>query len=91
MDSILDEIRDGDLSNTICEVLIEREKSLKVDVKDMSKIHNIQKLLDYLPRLRARHESIEDAQNILDEVTFLVNFRNITIIVGLEISRNGLQ
>ena len=66
----MDEIRDGDLSTTICEVLIEREKSLKVEIKDMSKINDIQKLLDYMPRMRARHESIEDAQNILEEVIY---------------------
>ena len=70
MESILTDLKEVNLSTTVCEKVVEREKKLKIDIKEMAVIHDLQKVLDFLPRMRQRHANIEQAQQLLDEVRF---------------------
>ena len=72
VESIFEELQERELSTSVCTDLIKREKSLKVDVKELTAIHDIQKIIDFLPTMRMRHESIEAAQEILDIVRSVI-------------------
>ena len=90
-DSVLDELRDDDLSFTTCEVLIAREKSLKLDIIDMKRIRELQKVIEFLPKIEAKYRSIDDAKKVVDEVR---NTRFCLIpeliCLGIDTARHGI-
>ena len=52
-----------------------------MDIKELAAVNDIQKVIDFLPTMRMRHESIEAAQEILDIVSIL----NILLVAYIEI------
>ena len=68
VDSILDELKDDDLSFGTCEALVAREHSLKLDIIDMKKIRELQKVIKFLPKLNEKYKSIEEAKKVIDQV-----------------------
>ena len=69
-DLILEELKDDDLSFSTCEVLIEKEHSLKLDIIDMKKIRELQEVIRFLPKLELTYTSLDDATKVIEEVIF---------------------
>ena len=69
-DLILEELKDDDLSFSTCEVLIEKEQSLKLDIIDMKKIRELQEVIRFLPKLDLTYTSLDDATKVIEEVRF---------------------
>ena len=67
---ILEELKDDDLSFSTCEVLIEKEHSLKLDIIDMKKIRELQEVIRFLPKLELTYTSLDDATKVIEEVIF---------------------
>ena len=81
-DLILEELKDDDLSFSTCEVLIEKEQSLKLDIIDMKKIRELQEVIRFLPKLDLTYTSLDDATKVIEEVRFstISNFFGVFII-----------
>ena len=68
VDSVLDELKDDDLSFDTCEALVAREKALRLDIIDMKKIRELQSVIKFLPKLDKTFHSLEEAKTVLDQV-----------------------
>lgn len=74
VNSILDELKDEDLTIGVCENLIHREKSLLFEVSDMKNIRQLQKVIRFMPKLSRNYQGIEEAQKVLEEGYALEGF-----------------
>lgn len=70
VDLILEELKDDDLSFETCEVLVEKEQALKLDIFDMKKIQELEEVLRFLPKLNRTYTSLDAATKVIDEVCF---------------------
>ena len=69
---MLDQLNGKDLTSDVCDDLVQKEKKLKIEITDMVIISDLKKVLDYVPKLKAKHNSIDAAVDLLDMVSFFL-------------------
>ena len=75
---MLDQLNGNDLTSNVCDDLVQNEKKLKIEITDMVIINDLKKVLDYVPKLKAKHTSIDAAVDLLELVSFKTFLKTIS-------------